>query len=102
MVRRSNEALLSINCFQKDLSDLNPLVRAWALRSMAGIHLHIVAPLVLAAIRKCARDPSAYVRKCAANALAKLLDLLPEENTDLEEVPSPFLFIKFIYDPPFI
>lgn len=89
--KRPNEALLSINCFQKDLSDLNPLVRAWALRSMAGIHLHIVAPLVLAAIRKCARDPSAYVRKCAANALSKLLDLLPEENTDLEELVNIFL-----------
>ncbi|XP_020580714.1 AP3-complex subunit beta-A isoform X2 [Phalaenopsis equestris] len=89
--KRPNEALLSINCFQKDLSDLNPLVRAWALRSMAGIHLHIVSPLVLAAIRKCARDPSAYVRKCAANALSKLLDLLPEENTELEELVNIFL-----------
>ncbi|KAH0454565.1 hypothetical protein IEQ34_016489 [Dendrobium chrysotoxum] len=89
--KRPNEALLSINCFQKDLSDLNPLVRAWALRSMAGIHLHVVAPLVLAAIRKCARDPSSYVRKCAVNALSKLLDLLPEENTDLEELVNIFM-----------
>ncbi|KAG0496989.1 hypothetical protein HPP92_001680, partial [Vanilla planifolia] len=88
---RPNEALLSINCFQKDLSDTNALVRACALRAMAGIRLHVVAPLVLAAIKKCARDPSAYVRKCAAHALSKLLDLLPQGNDDLQELVSIFL-----------
>ncbi|CAN6442680.1 unnamed protein product [Victoria cruziana] len=46
---------------------------------MAGIRLHVVAPLVLAAVGKCARDPSAYVRKCAANALPKLYDLHQEQ-----------------------
>ncbi|KAI4372981.1 hypothetical protein MLD38_011156 [Melastoma candidum] len=78
--KRPNEALLSINCFQKDLGDTNPLVRAWALRAMAGIRLHMIAPLVLVAVNKCARDPSVYVRKCAANALPKLHDLRIEEN----------------------
>ncbi|XP_051228703.1 AP3-complex subunit beta-A [Lolium perenne] len=89
--KRQNEALLSINIFQKDLSDINPLVRAWALRTMAGIRLHVVAPLVLVAVKKCARDPSPYVRKCAAYALCKLYDLLPEENTTLEEVVDVLL-----------
>lgn len=84
--RRQNEALLSVNIFQKDLSDINPLVRAWALRTMAGIRLHVVAPLVLVAVKKCARDPSAYVRKCAAYALCKLCDLLPDQAMALEEV----------------
>lgn len=95
--KRPDEALLSINCFQKDLSDPNPLVRAWALRTMAGIRLHAIAPIVLAAVSKCARDPSAYVRKCAANALPKLSDLRQEENmSTLEQLvglllcdPSP-------------
>ncbi|XP_052186164.1 AP3-complex subunit beta-A [Diospyros lotus] len=85
--RRPNEALLSINYFQKDLGDPNPLVRAWALRAMAGIRLHAIAPLVLVAVGKCARDPSVYVRKCAANALPKLHDLrLEEETTAIEEI----------------
>lgn len=79
-IRRPNEALLSINIFQRDLGDQNPLVRAWALRSMAGIRLHVISPLVLVAVRNCARDPSVYVRKCAANALPKLHDLRLEEN----------------------
>lgn len=85
--KRPNEALLSINCFQKDLGDPNPLVRAWALRAMAGIRLLVIAPIVLVAVEKCARDPSVYVRKCAANALPKLHDLRIEENTPaLEEI----------------
>lgn len=85
--KRPNEALLSINYFQKDLGDTNPLVRAWALRALAGIRLHAIAPLVLVAVGKCARDPSVYVRKCAANALPKLYDLRQEENIiTLEEI----------------
>ncbi|XP_022956635.1 AP3-complex subunit beta-A-like isoform X1 [Cucurbita moschata] len=85
--KRPKEALLSINCFQKDLVDTNPLVRAWALRTMAGIRLHDIAPLALVAVRKCARDPSVYVRKCAANALPKLHDLRLEENaTAIKEI----------------
>lgn len=85
--RRPNEALLSINYFQKDLGDPNPLVRAWALRTMAGIRLHVIAHLVLVAVNKCARDPSVYVRRCAANALPKLNDLRLDEHADaIEEV----------------
>lgn len=79
--------MLSINCFQKDLGDPNPLVRAWALRAMAGIRLHVISPLVLVAVGKCARDPSVFVRKCAANALPKLHELRQEEITSaIEEV----------------
>lgn len=96
-LRRPNEALLSINYFQKDLGDPNPLVRAWALRTMAGIRLHVVAPLVVVAVAKCARDPSVYVRKCAANALPKLHDLRLEENTvGIEEVGTRLLFDSFV------
>ncbi|GAU29398.1 hypothetical protein TSUD_32050 [Trifolium subterraneum] len=85
--KRPNEALLSINYFQKDLGDTNPLVRAWALRAMAGIRLHAIAPLVLVAVGKCARDPSVYVRKCAANALPKLHDLRMDEHASaIEEI----------------
>ncbi|KAI3470742.1 hypothetical protein Pfo_027405 [Paulownia fortunei] len=90
--KRPNETLLSINCFQKDLGDPNPLVRAWALRTMAGIRLHVIAPLVLVAVGKCARDPSVYVRKCAATALPKLHDLRLEEHTAaIEEIVGMLL-----------
>ncbi|TYG80360.1 hypothetical protein ES288_D02G209900v1 [Gossypium darwinii] len=92
--KRPNEALLSINCFQKDFGDPNPLVRAWALRTMAGIRLHVIAPLVLVAVGKCARDPSVYVRKCAASALPNVHDLRLEEHTStIEEVHLIDLFL---------
>ncbi|KAF9674725.1 hypothetical protein SADUNF_Sadunf10G0156800 [Salix dunnii] len=90
--KRPNEALLSINSFQKDLGDTNPLVRAWALRTMAGIRLHVIAPLVLVAVGKCAKDTAVYVRKCAASALPKLHDLHLEENSStIEEIVGTLL-----------
>ncbi|KAL3838411.1 hypothetical protein ACJIZ3_023002 [Penstemon smallii] len=90
--KRPSETLLSINYFQKDLGDPNPLVRAWALRAMAGIRLHVIAPIVMMAVEKCARDPSVYVRKCAAIALPKLHDLRLEENTTaIEEIVGMLL-----------
>ncbi|CAH9097536.1 unnamed protein product [Cuscuta europaea] len=59
---------------------------------MAGIRLHMIAPIVLVATRKCARDPSIYVRKCAANALPKLHDLQLEENkSTIEEIVGVLL-----------
>lgn len=68
---------------------------------MAGIRLHVIAPLVLVALGKCARDPSVYVRKCAANALPKLNDLRFEENaTAIEEVSFSSFFICLILNTP--
>ncbi|KAJ7516116.1 hypothetical protein O6H91_22G043400 [Diphasiastrum complanatum] len=85
--QRPDEALLSINTFQRDLSDINPLVRAWALRSMSGIRVRVVVPLVVIAVSKCARDPSPYVRRSAANAILKLTALDHELQRDrLEEL----------------
>lgn len=85
--RRPDEALLSINSFQKDLSDLNPLVRAWSLRAMSGIRVRVVVPLVVMAVTKCSRDPSAYVRRCAAHAIPKIFSVDRDSHEDvLEEV----------------
>lgn len=85
--RRPDEALLSINSFQKDLSDLNPLVRAWSLRAMSGIRVRVVIPLVVMAVTKCSRDPSPYVRRCSAHALPKIYSLERDSHREvLEEV----------------
>ena len=59
-------ALLSINTFQKDLSDSNPLIRAMALRVLSGIKVPMIGNVVVLAIKKCAADVSPYVRKVAA------------------------------------
>lgn len=65
-------ALLSINTFQKDLTDPNPLIRAMALRVLSGIKVPMVGSIVALGIKKCAADPSPYVRKAAALAIPKL------------------------------
>ncbi|KAF9472124.1 hypothetical protein BDN70DRAFT_887352 [Pholiota conissans] len=68
-------ALLSINTFQKDLADANPLIRAMALRVLSGIKVPMIGSIVVLAIRKCAADPSPYVRKAAALAVPKCYEL---------------------------
>ena len=68
-------ALLSINSFQKDLADANPLIRALALRVLTSIRVIDILQIQLIALRKCATDVSPYVRKCAANAIPKLFSL---------------------------
>ncbi|KAJ3510883.1 hypothetical protein NLJ89_g4416 [Agrocybe chaxingu] len=68
-------ALLSINTFQRDLGDSNPLIRGMALRVLSGIKVPMVGSLVVLAIKKCAADVSPYVRKCAALAVPKCYEL---------------------------
>lgn len=67
-------ALLSINTFQKDLTDSNPLIRAMALRVLSGIRVPMIGSLVVLAIKKCAADISPYVRKNAALAIPKCFE----------------------------
>lgn len=65
-------SLLSINTFQKDLSDKSPIIRALSLRVLSGIRVKVIAPIVLLAIRNAVTDLSPYVRKSAAFAIVKL------------------------------
>lgn len=98
--RRPDEALLSINSFQKDLSDLNPLVRAWSLRAMSGIRVRVVIPLVVMAVTKCSRDPSPYVRRCSAHAIPKIYALERDSHKEaLEEVFHPPTFMTRFVTP---
>ncbi|KAI6107877.1 Clathrin/coatomer adaptor, adaptin-like protein, partial [Pisolithus sp. B1] len=55
-------ALLSINTFQKDLTDPSPLIRAMALRVLSGIKVPMIGHIVVLAIKKCAADLSPHVR----------------------------------------
>lgn len=64
-------ALLSVNTFQKDLSDSSPLIRAMALRVLSSIRVPMIGSIVVLGIKKCASDLSPYVRKAAALAIPK-------------------------------
>jgi AP-3 complex subunit beta len=68
-------ALLSVNSFQKDISDHNELIRALALRVLSSIRVKVILQIVILAINKCAKDPSPYVRKAAAHAISKVISL---------------------------
>ena len=65
-------SLLSINSFQRGLVDSEQLIRALALRVLSSIRVSDVLQIQILGVQKCAKDKSPYVRKCAANALAKL------------------------------
>ncbi|KAI0714423.1 adaptin N terminal region-domain-containing protein [Cerioporus squamosus] len=84
-------ALLSINTFQKDLSDPNPLIRAMALRVLSGIKVLMISSIVMLAIKKCAADISPYVRKAAALAIPKLYHLDSTHQPELIKVISTLL-----------
>lgn len=68
-------ALLSINSFQKDLSDPNQHIRALSLRVLSSIRVKIILQVVIHAICKSAKDSSSYVRKAAAYAICKACEL---------------------------
>ncbi|KAJ3144003.1 AP-3 complex subunit beta-2 [Irineochytrium annulatum] len=77
-------ALLSINTFQKDFTDKNPLIRAMALRVMSSIR-------VMIALKKGTTDLSPYVRKAAANAIPKCYSLDPTQKEHLVEIIESLL-----------
>ena len=72
---RPDEALLSVNSFQKDLGHPNPRVRSLALRVLSSIRVPVIVPVVCLAIKTACRDPSPAVRKAAAHALPKMFRL---------------------------
>ncbi|KAI0788032.1 adaptin N terminal region-domain-containing protein [Fomes fomentarius] len=71
-------ALLSINTFQKDLSDPNPLIRAMALRVLSGIKVPMIGSIP-------------YVRKAAALAIPKLYHLDSTHQPELIKTISTLL-----------
>ncbi|KAJ1018888.1 hypothetical protein NDA16_004691 [Ustilago loliicola] len=78
--------LLSINSFQRDLSDPSPLIRAMALRVLSSIKVAMVAPIVIMAVTKASRDPNLYVRKIAALAIPKCYQIDRSQLDTLQEV----------------
>ncbi|KAJ9053486.1 AP-3 complex subunit beta, variant 3 [Entomophthora muscae] len=84
-------ALLSINTFQKDLTDPSPVIRALALRVLSGIRVRIITPIVVLALRKSAADLSPYVRKSAAFALVKCQTLDPGQTESILELLRVYL-----------
>ena len=67
-------SLLSINTFQKGLQDIDPMIRALALRVLTSIQLLDILPIQILAISKHVHsDTSVHVRQCAIMAIAKVV-----------------------------
>lgn len=90
-------ALLSINTIQKSLSDSNPRVRAMALKTMAGIRVPVISQIVSLAIKKGVSDLSPIVRKTAALACVKCIQLDPSTKPQVEEYIAALLGDKQYY-----
>ncbi|KEI42475.1 uncharacterized protein L969DRAFT_14673 [Mixia osmundae IAM 14324] len=69
--------ILAVNTFVKDTEDLNPLIRALAIRTMGCLRADKIIDYLCDPLRKCLADDSPYVRKTAAICVAKLFDLKP-------------------------
>ena len=67
-INQSSCCFASISIFQ----DPNQLIRASALRVLSSIRVPTIVSIMMLAIREAVNDMSAYVRKTAANAIAKL------------------------------
>ncbi|GAA5995986.1 uncharacterized protein JCM10292_004872 [Rhodotorula paludigena] len=81
-------ALLSINAYQKDLSDPNPLVRAGAITTLSSMPLPDIRELVGMAIAKGARDTSWYVRRATADAVRALYRADPTAENEAALAPT--------------
>ncbi|CBZ51071.1 putative adaptin N terminal region domain-containing protein [Neospora caninum Liverpool] len=79
-------ALLSINSFQKDLTDRNQIVRAAALKALASIRLLEVVQLLVVSLKRAAADCSPFVRRTAAQCVVKVFALDQDQFEDLKNI----------------
>lgn len=81
----SDLLLLSINTFQKDLSDSSPLIRSMSLRVLTSIRVPVIQGghtmkvlltigIVMLGLKKLVNDRNPWVRKTVAGGLAKVYE----------------------------
>lgn len=74
--------ILAVNTFVKDSDDINPLIRALAIRTLGCLRVEKVIDYLLEPLKKALKDEDPYVRKTAALCVAKLFDLNPSIAID--------------------
>lgn len=77
----SDLLLLSINTFQKDLSDSNPLIRSMSLRVLTSIRVPVIQGIVMLGLKKLVNDRNPYVRKTVAGGLSKVYEWVAREES---------------------
>lgn len=81
----SDLVLLSINTFQKDLSDPSPLIRSMSLRVLTSIRVPVIQGIVMLGLKKLVNDRNPWVRKTVAGGLAKVYEM---DNSSLPSLIS--------------
>jgi len=71
----SDSALMSVNTFQRSLTDSDPIVRALSLKVLSSIQNPEIIGIIMEAASACSLDLSPYVRKAAALALVKIFEI---------------------------
>ncbi len=61
----------------QDCDDVNPLIRALAVRTMGCIRVDKITEYLCEPLRNCLKDQDPYVRKTAAVCVSKLYDIEP-------------------------
>ncbi|ORX33246.1 adaptin N terminal region-domain-containing protein [Kockovaella imperatae] len=79
----SDLLLLSINTFQKDLSDSSPLIRSMSLRVLTSIRVPVIQGIVMLGLKKLVNDRNPWVRKTVAGGLAKVYSIDPSSLNQL-------------------
>eukprot|EP00835_Amoeboradix_gromovi_P001143 NODE_46_length_27655_cov_0.671796.p2 type:complete len:842 gc:universal NODE_46_length_27655_cov_0.671796:26049-23524(-) len=83
--------ILAVNTFIKDAEDINPLIRALAIRTMGCLRAEKIVDYLFEPLRKGLKDQDPYVRKTAAICVAKMYTLSPERTVEfgfVEQVES--------------
>lgn len=93
-------SMMSVNTFQKDLSDTfarnandsigsgNPLIRALAVKTLTSIAVKDVLQIQVFAVRTGMQDRSPYVRKITCLAICKVFDLVSAYGNQSEELDT--------------
>ncbi|ORY51611.1 Adaptor protein complex beta subunit [Rhizoclosmatium globosum] len=69
--------ILAVNTFLKDTDDINPLIRALAIRTLGCLRVEKVVDYLMEPLKKSLHDEDPYVRKTSALCVAKIFDLNP-------------------------
>ncbi|RCK59313.1 AP-3 complex subunit beta [Candida viswanathii] len=84
-------ALLSINSIQKSLNDKNPINRANAIRSLAGIRILSIIPILVLSMKRTSTDPSALVRAATAISIGKVYEFSGRSKKQMVEYLTKLL-----------
>ncbi|CAD6583371.1 MAG: AP-3 complex subunit beta [Tremellales sp. Tagirdzhanova-0007] len=79
----SDLLLLSINTFQKDLTDSSPLIRSMSLRVLTSIRVPVIQGIVMLGLKRLVTDRNPWVRKTVAGGLTKVYEMDPSSMPQL-------------------